>query len=240
MGFPVYPAHLKNADWQKQKGNFAKLFKGETGIGAAMDKALAAFDKLDLAKISPKPTYKSEDELKKAIAESKAELAKTEAVRKELYALRDVAKKVAADFKKNKLIPSSTTAHVEKIARDADALGVAIKSYDPSKDFVAAKEMMDKMAKMAAEAVAKVVQGGIPKIRNAIAKCKPGDYSNDALQAVRAFAAAVPRVPALKPVASEWMTLSSKTSTDFKDAPALKKHLEALEVLMKKTEKLVA
>lgn len=238
MSFPLYPAHLKNADWQKQKGAFAKMFKGETGIGEAMNKAVAAYDKLDLAKISPKPTYKSAEDLAKAIADSKAELAKTEAVRKELYALRDLAKKVGAEFKKNKLIPSSTTAHLEKIARDADQLGVAIKSYDPSKDFAAAKEMMEKMARMAAEAVGKVVKTGIPKIRGEVAKAKPGDYPDPLLQAVRAFAAAVPKVPALKPVAGEWTTMSSKT--DFKDAPAVKKHLEDLEALMKKTEKLVA
>lgn len=235
MGFPVYPVHLTNADWQKKKGVLAKVFKGETGIGAAMDKARAAYSKLDLMKISPKPTYKSEDELKKAIADSKAELAKTEAVRKELYALRDVAKKAAAEMKKNKLVPSSTVAHVEKIAADADALAVQIRSYDPSKDFVAAKDLMEKMAKESAIAVGNVAKNGIAKIRAKL-KASPGEYSNDALQAVRAFAAAVPKLAPLRPVASRWTTLSSKTDMS---GQALKKHLQELEALMKDTEALL-
>ncbi|HSN32200.1 MAG TPA: hypothetical protein VLU41_05910 [Ideonella sp.] len=239
MSFPAYPAHLKNADWQKQKGTFAKVFKGKTGIGEAMNKAVAAYDKLDQAKLHALMTYKSMDELNAAVAACKAELSKTEAVRKELYALRDVAKKAAADFKKNKLIPASTTAHVEKIAKDADFLGVAIKSYDPSADFEKAKKNVEAKLAMAAT----VLKGGIQKVRAGMKSIEkqptPELYESKVWQLVRAAAAGVPLAPALKPVAPLWKTLSSKTKGDLKDEAGVKKHFVELEALMKSTEKLL-
>ncbi len=241
MGFPELPTILTNADWQKQKGKVAKLFAGETGIGAQMDKLKAAAGKINIAKTNAAMAYKSEADVDAAIKECKAELAKTEPIRKEAYALRDQAKKIATEFKKNKLIPAASTAHVESIAKAADLYGVTVKSYDPSADFTKAKERLKSNAALQT----KILTEGLAKCTTAIAglkggKATPDDYEKKALQLIRGYAASVAKSSELKSIQAEWKALSSVPKDKLKDPAGVAKHLTALEALVKKTTPLVS
>ena len=240
MGFPAIPDILTNSNWQKEKGKFAKLFAGETGIGAQMDKIKAAANKLDIGKLSVAQSYKSEEAIDQAIVACKSEIAKCAAVSKECYALRDLAKKVAADFKKNKLIPSSSSAHLEKVATSADQLGVAIKSYDPTTEFANAKKKLEETAKIKE----KVLKDGLAKCKSAITSVKggkatPDDWTKKAWQAIRAYSASVALSADLKPVQGEWKTLSSIGGEKLKDVSAVTAHVDKMDKLLIKTEALI-
>lgn len=240
MGLPEIPDILKDANWQKEKGKFAKVFGGETGIGAQMNKLKAAYGKLDLAKTNVAMAYKNLEEVDKAIATCKAELRKTDDVRKEAYALRDLARKVAADFKKNKLIPGATSLHLENVAKVADAFGVSVKSYDPTKDFEAAKKRIETTL----ELQRKILRDGMAKCVSAVngvkgGKATPEDWDKKAWQAIRAYSASVAKSPELKAVHAEWKVLASIGKEKLKDAAAVAKHVAAMDALLKKTAPLI-
>jgi hypothetical protein len=236
MPFPVIPDILKNANWQKEKGKFAKLFARETGIGGQMDKLKAAAEKLNLVNVSASDTYKSIEVLEAHMAEVRKELGKTEPIRKEAYALRDLAKQVAAEFKKNKLIPSSTTAHVEAVSRAADLYGVTVKSYDPSADFAKARARVQKTA----EDAKKLVKDQMANCETAVKQLKGGkataeDYEKKGLQAFRGLGANVAKNVSLKPVHAEWKSLTSVQKSDLKTPADVAAHVTKLEKLLKKT-----
>jgi len=130
---PDYPAILTDADWQKKKGIIAKM-TGETGIGAQLKKIKTAFDNVDWPKFYAKLVCAKE---KGVVTPTHATAAKAEMmkehknevnkVREELIKFDTLGKKVAADFKKNKLIPKSSTEHVELMVKTAEAFKVALK-----------------------------------------------------------------------------------------------------------------
>jgi hypothetical protein len=131
MALPAYPAMLTDKDWQKHKGVIAKM-AGETGIGAQMDKTETAWKKIawakfDAAKIWADMNPKKVEDYDKKLEEAKKEHAKLDPVKKELWALRDLATKVTEGWKANKLIPKSSREHVEKIASTADSLALQLK-----------------------------------------------------------------------------------------------------------------
>ncbi len=59
MSIP-YPAILTKAEWDKQKGILAKV-KGETGVGAACDKAESAYDGIDWTEFNIEGVLKAGD-----------------------------------------------------------------------------------------------------------------------------------------------------------------------------------
>ncbi len=98
-----------------------------------MDKAQAEWNKIpwqkfDAAKLCPRLVTLADWE--KPFTEAKKEYPKVEPAKKELWALRDLAAKLANTWKANKLIPKAGVAHVEQIAKTADQLSVALKSLD--------------------------------------------------------------------------------------------------------------
>lgn len=241
MGFPAIPEILKKSNWQTEKGKFAKLFAGETGIGAQMDKIKAAADKLDIGKLSVAQSYKSDEAVDQAITACKSEMIKCAAVSKECYALRDMAKTVAAKFKSNLLISKATATHVASIATAADTLGVAIKSYDPAKEFEAAKQKVATTAAMQE----KILKEGFARCVTAVnsvkgGKATPDDWTKKAWQAIRGYSAAVAKSPELSTVHGEWKTLSSIGGEKLKDVAAVTKHVTAVDTLLKKTGPLVS
>jgi hypothetical protein len=134
---PDIPEILTRRDWDKKKGVIAKM-AGPTGIGAQCDKVAAAYkavkwEKFDLPgrratvlKNWRDDTFTRENWnklLNEAGAEVQGNLAK---LSQELYKLRDLCLKAAADFKKSRTIPSSSAQHVEKMAKAADMLGVRL------------------------------------------------------------------------------------------------------------------
>ncbi len=239
MPFPVIPDLLKNANWQKEKGKFAKLFGRKTGVGEQMNKLKAEADKRDFTKLNAANTYATMEEANGALGLCKAEFAKCEPLRKEAYALRDIAKKTGEEFKKNKLIPSSTTALLNNIAHAADIFGLTVKQYDPTAEFAAAVdrtqkniERLDNQAKMA-------INASYPKCINELNKVKttkPLVWTNEAWQGVRAYAAAVAKWKKLVALQPEWKTLSSLGMDKVTD---VLKHVAALEKLLAKTQVVV-
>ena len=240
MAFPILPDILKNANWQKEKGKLAKLFAKKTGIGEQMNKIKAGLDKLDGANLGDSGTYGSMAALEAHLAACKKELAKTEPVRKECYALRDLAKDVAGQFKKNKLIPSASSAHLEAVAKAADLYGVTIKSYDPTKDFESARANI----RVREEAVKKLLTGQLANCATALktlkgGKATPEDYEEKGLQAFRGLGAQVAKMPHLKPVQSDWKTLTTVQKVDLAGPKEVEAHLGKLEALVKKTVPLI-
>ena len=134
---PDYPLILTRKDWDKKKGVIAKM-AGKTGIGEQCDKVFALYkavhwDRLDLVERRRTVLQNWRDDsftkanweklLKEAMAEVTGSMTK---LSMELYKLRDLCTKAAADFKKSKTIPSSSTQHVLTMAKTADHLGVAL------------------------------------------------------------------------------------------------------------------
>jgi hypothetical protein len=133
---PKIPVILTKADWDKKKGVIAKM-AGATGIGAECDKVAAAYKavnwtKLDLIGRSENEMQNwrnknySKDYWDKIVAEGKAEMVgNLTKLSVALQKLRDTCTKAAAEFKKSRTIPASSTAHVTQMAKTADQLSVS-------------------------------------------------------------------------------------------------------------------
>jgi hypothetical protein len=134
---PDIPEILTRRSWDKNKGVIAKM-AGQTGIGAQCDKVAAAYkmvkwEKFDLPARRAAVLQNWRDDtftrgnwtklLNEAGSEVQGNLTK---LSQELYKLRDLCLKTAADFKKSKAIPSSSVQHVEKMAKAADFMGVRL------------------------------------------------------------------------------------------------------------------
>lgn len=207
-----------------------------------MNKLKATYDKLDLLKLDAANTYKTVAEATEAVNLCKAEFAKTEPLRKEAYALRDLANKTAETFKKNKLIPAATVTLLKNIAAAADLYGVSVKSYDPTEEFKAAVVRTQQNIARLDDAAKNAIKVAAPKCDNELKKVKAGKppvYTDEAWQAVRAYAAAVAKWPKLASVQPQWKTLSSKTTGDVK-GDAVLPHVAALEKLLVTTNALVS
>jgi hypothetical protein len=137
MDIASYPQILTNDDWQRNKGKIAKI-AGETGIGALMKKCEAehkkgdfynkfrASNNIDWRTVEPsKSRDEVVDELEPVLV--KKYMAAAAPVRKLLVEIRDQAKKTAAQWKKNPLIPSSSTKHADEVAKAADQLFIGMK-----------------------------------------------------------------------------------------------------------------
>lgn len=137
MPLQVWPAVLTNADWQKKKGAVAKI-AGETGIGDALKAAQAAYEKIDFNKFDARMTLPQDRDTENMIAGKKA--------CKDLYAkvvvparakvkeVCDLAEKTAIAWKKNKMMPASSTKAAEAVAAEADLMWMQLK--DNSSGFV--------------------------------------------------------------------------------------------------------
>lgn len=129
-----YPEILTNKHWQKNKGLLAKA-GGETGVGAQMDKVQAAFRAVDWTRFYAKTVCTKQNgvvlpghvdaKLKDVASEYSG---KVEALRKEVDKLAKLAADTAADWKKSKTIPSSSTKHAQAVADAAGFFHLALKS----------------------------------------------------------------------------------------------------------------
>lgn len=131
----VMPKTLTAKEWEAKKGTVAKM-AGETGMGAALKKLDAAWAKVPEEALDPdtalataklKATEKNVQGLMEKV---KTQMPKIEATRKELVAVRDLAATLAKDWGKSKIIPKTSTAYATQIAKDADQMYIALKSFD--------------------------------------------------------------------------------------------------------------
>jgi len=127
---PEYPKILTNADWQKKKGNIAKM-AGETGVGAAMDEAKAAYDDVKWIKFSRESLRGKQytpETIEQARQEARDEYQRAiEPLRAKVKKVRDLASGAAEKWKKSKTIPKSSRAHAEEVANAADQFFIVLK-----------------------------------------------------------------------------------------------------------------
>jgi hypothetical protein len=128
---PPIPPILTKANWDKNKGVFAKI-AGKTGIGEAMTAVDTAYKNVDWSKFNAKAQLSRvmrESEINNAVKVATKENSTTvEALRQKVTALKDLANTTKAAFEKKKTIPSSSTKHVASVAAAAQDFLMALKS----------------------------------------------------------------------------------------------------------------
>jgi|GEM_PF-5790725 len=112
---------LTKASWDKQKGIIAKVFKTETGIGKAIDMMTVSHKQVNWDRFrgttAPKKEYEAEygTNVKELMSD--------------LDDLETKCVKVNASFKKNPLIPKSTTKALSDIGVEAAKLSLALATH---------------------------------------------------------------------------------------------------------------
>jgi hypothetical protein len=154
-----WPVSLTDADWQRKKGAIAKI-AGETGIGDAMKAAQAAYNKVDFNKLDATLCTIARDRdnenmvegKKQAIAHYKSHV---EPARVKVKEIVDLAGKTAAEWKKNKLIPSSSQKAAQNVHDRADLLWMRLKlnSADIEKMLGSWDEIIERNNRLAAEMI---------------------------------------------------------------------------------------
>lgn len=127
---PPIPKSLTKAEWDKNKGLFAKM-AGETGVGAAMTNVDSAYKAVAWAKFDAKlalPGVKLMSVIEAGEKEASAETGKVNTLRDSVKTLRDLATTTEAKFKKSKTIPASSAKYVGKVSSDADLFWIALKT----------------------------------------------------------------------------------------------------------------
>jgi hypothetical protein len=245
MALPVYPKILTDADWQKQKGIVAKIVKKETGIGELMKKLDAAYkavtwDKFDAFRALPYNNMRSMEAVDKAIVDAKTEHAKVEPVRQAAFALRDQARAIAAEWKKSKLIPSSSIKHVEEVAKACEQLALECKSMD-LKSF---DEMRVQIRENEAKA-REMVKTWSAAIRTGAAAVNTTPtietYNAKLYQKIRGMGTAVSNIPELKVKWSPVWGNGGMASQDWtKDATTPEKLKGKVKIVLDQLQKLEA
>ncbi len=131
MAAPTIPATLTQASWSKEKGMVAKILKSDTGIGDLIAKVATAYGAVDWNKFNAATALAQvavpADVDAAKLAASTEYKSKVEPLRKAVADLRDKAKKTAEEWKKNKLIPSSSSKAAAAIDTAADQFYITIK-----------------------------------------------------------------------------------------------------------------
>jgi hypothetical protein len=201
-GIPLYQPILTDGDWQRQKGIVAKVVKGETGIGAALIKLKAAYDKVpwqyfDPTYAGPMPKPRTRPELETRLKEAKAKGNLLEEFRKLCFTTRDLCKKVADDWKKNIVVPKSSREHVEKICKELENLALNTKSIGMD-GFERCEQEIIRV-----EATAKqMVKGWVDRLGAVIPKVKTTPtvkfYKDNMHQQVRGLGTAISKIDEYK------------------------------------------
>lgn len=200
----AYPDTLTNKNWQKNKGLLAKA-AGETGIGALMDGVQKAYNAVNWSIFYAKAVCTKDNGvlLPKHVTE-KLELVKNEhrtkveALRKEAHKLNAQAEKIAADWKKSKTIPSSSTKVVQTVAAVSDDFYIALKDNgvyftQVIKDFDEEKQRLQRLVDIATkgikEKIATLEKEGKEVYQNPTIEGFKGDAKSGFYQRIRGIGA---------------------------------------------------
>ncbi len=126
---PPIPKSLTKAEWDRNKGVFAKM-AGETGVGAAMkdvDDAYKAVTWTKFDALAAMPGVKLISVVEAGEKDATKETVKVELLRTAVKELRDLAAKTEQTFKKSKTIPASSAKYVGKVSADADLFWITLK-----------------------------------------------------------------------------------------------------------------
>jgi len=235
MAISEYPKILTDKDWQDKKGKIAKL-AGKTGIGELMKKAEEAHKKIDWTakydlalrlrlQLDKFDLTTSKDEIidileKQAITEFMVDAAP---VRKALSELRDQAKKIAGEWKKKPLVPSSSAKHAEEVAKQADLMFLSMKeSSEGVASLFGAKKVRELLQKKKLEALQQLdkqielCENGLKAcLKTATKKCW---VSGGAHQGCRSVNNSVAAIPALKKIYyPTWNKFGNNYADDIPD-----------------------
>ena len=245
----VYSATLTNKDWQKKKGLLAKG-GGETGVGEHMDKLEALFKKIDWNAYNAKLVCDRANgvftpgqaavKLKEAGAAFIKEMAP---IRVAAQKLRDVAQKTSDEWKKNKLIPSSSTKHAALVAQEADLLFMGLKdngafSSEMVTDFEAEKARLQRNVDLAIKGLTGNFTDLQKYAKEVLATPTVASYRGEATkgfhQKVRGTAAALKALSdheAYKKIEPTWKTYASDGFPPKEDGQVKVKVLTVLKSL---------
>jgi hypothetical protein len=210
MNFPALPAILTEADWNKHKGTIAKL-AGETGIGAAMKDLKTAYDNIDPYAFSVSQAYPDEAAIDAAEKRMRDEASKVEVLRQKALTLSKLASTTETKFKANKLIPKSSTQHVQKIQAEIMKFTPALKGLDGGlKELEQARVNHQKMKEMVIKAVKTYITKVETGAKRVAANPTPQEFQSFWSEEIRGMAAAIARTPSLAPTFSpRWKQLST-------------------------------
>lgn len=242
-GKPVYPDTLTNRHWQKQKGIVAKVVKGETGIGAALDRLEKAFKAVEWGYFDPRDAEKmKKPRTSEALAE-RLEIAKTkgnqlENVRKEAFKVRDLCKAVGDKWAKSTVVPKSSRVHVQvTMVNAANQLALDIKSIDDT-GYKAVQAEIDRVEKAANQ----MFEGWVDRLAKVIPQAKKNPtrdfYSKNMHQQVRGLSTAISKMEKYKKYhkQDDWNLLAGDRALENKDGEEMLKHIDKVEDALKKIQ----
>lgn len=144
MAVPKYPDILKESDWNKNKGNLAKL-AGETGVGAQMKVVAAKFADVDWGLFDVRTALKggaTADKAKQALVLAQGAYdKKVKPLITEIDKLAKKADEAQKKFKASKTIPKSSAEHAAKVVTAAKLFSAQAKAVNG--EFDAFEKVMD-------------------------------------------------------------------------------------------------
>jgi hypothetical protein len=251
---PEYPDILTQANWDKKKGVFAKIFGEKTGIGEAMKALKKAYDDVDwekfkLANHLPQGKEATLEVLDKLKKEAIGQGAKIKALDEKARALERLAEEIHKKFKENKKIPAASTEHVKKVYDAAKLFDYAItmgtitdlleKEYQENKQGIeTSMKVHGENRKRLASYIDKVI-AGVEKT-----------YTKDQFNAfwsecIRGLGTALPQVvanqPELKGEYTVWKQFSADPfqATDQDTPETLKQKCQQVKVVVQKIKQKV-
>jgi hypothetical protein len=172
---------------------------GETGIGEALKKLATLYAAVSWPELHATGYGKLHDhaEVDAALQKAKAHYAaKVEPMRTHLRAIQKLANEVAAKFKANKLIPSSSTKHVLNLAAEADRYAVELKSLDAEfKSFDEYKQKLDAQIKQQKDLMKASIQKLAAGIQKTLANPTKQEWVDSMAQQCRSIANGIKVVP---------------------------------------------
>jgi len=234
-GKPVWPNILIAANWQKQKGVIAKVFKGETGVDKLLRDLRKAFDDVEWQYFVPdeagplkKPRTREQLEERRRQAQGKG--SQLEAFRKKCFSTRDGLTKVRDSFKKSLVIPKSSRIHVENMMAACEQLALEAKSIDESGFERVLQEIIRTEAtglKMLNNWI-KGVETNLPKVQQELTVAK---YKEVLHQQVRGVGTAISKIPRYKALYDkDWADkVGDGFMSNVKDGPPVTAKLKEID-----------
>lgn len=201
-GVPMYPAILTNANWQANKGKIAKLLKGKTGIGAELVTLQRKYNAIQWQLFDPKtggpmPKPRTMQEVDERWEQAMKARPKLDALRKDIFAVRDKLKRLGDEWAKSKVVPASSRTHVQNMVRAAEQFALEIKDIDDS-GYKGVRAEIQRVEQVATQMLSKWVKGvetNIPKVKTTPTVAKYGEVLH---QQVRGLGTAISKMPRYK------------------------------------------
>lgn len=241
-GKPVYPDVLLPANWQRHKGVIAKVFKGETGIDAALVKLKKVYEDVEWQyfvpdESGPLPKPRTYEALDQRLEQAKGKANQLEKLRKEAFGVRDLCKKTGDKWEKSIVVPKSSRVHVQKTMVDAcENLALGAKSIGDV-GYKRVRAEIDRVEKKAIE----MFEGWVDRLEKVIPKAKATPtvdfYNKNMHQQVRGLGTAISKMPQYKKFHKEddWNEMAGDNAmSGVTDGEQVKAQVEKVEKAFKR------